>query len=155
MNAETTGVNIMELSQETLVQTEAPKPQNGFFWGTGRRKSSVGRVRIKKGSGKILINGRAMEEFFHQDRDRSVINSVLTSTNHQGDVDVFADVSGGGFTGQAGAVVLGVARALRKMDPGTYETLRDGNFLTRDPRMKERKKYGQRGARRGFQFSKR
>jgi small subunit ribosomal protein S9 len=155
MDVETTDANVMEVSQEPVVKIEAPKPKNGFFWGTGRRKSSVGRIRIRSGSGQITINGRTLESFFHQDRDRSVIMSVLTSTGHQNDVDVFADCSGGGFTGQAGAMVLGLSRALLKLDPQCYETLKDNSFLTRDARMKERKKYGQRGARRSFQFSKR
>ncbi len=102
-----------------------------------------------------MINDRQMDNFFHQDRDRSAIMSVITSSQYSGKIDVFAEVEGGGFTGQAGAVVLGLARALRKLDPNTYPALRDGSFLTRDPRMKERKKYGKRGARRSFQFSKR
>ncbi|MFA5865364.1 MAG: 30S ribosomal protein S9 [Phycisphaerae bacterium] len=130
-------------------------PVKGFYWGTGRRKSSVARVRIKKGSGAITINSRPLENFFHQDRDRSAIRLLLTATKSEGGVDVFAEVEGGGFTGQAGAVVLGLARALLKMDASFDAPLRDGGFLTRDARMKERKKYGKRGARRSFQFSKR
>jgi len=131
------------------------KPENGYYWGTGRRKSSIARVRIKKGTGQIMINDRPLENFFNQDRDRTAIRSLLASTKTEGLVDVFAEVEGGGFTGQASAVVLGLARALKKMDPSVDTVLRSGTYLTRDARMKERKKYGKRGARRSFQFSKR
>ena len=102
-----------------------------------------------------MINSRTLENFFHQDRDRQAIRSLLTAAKSETSVDVFAECEGGGFTGQAGAVVLGLARALMKMDSSVDVALRDGGFLTRDARMKERKKYGKRGARRSFQFSKR
>jgi small subunit ribosomal protein S9 len=155
MNAENIGDKTMDVNQGSVAPAVKVGPKNGFYWGTGRRKTSIARVRIKTGSGKVMINDRPMDNFFHQDRDRSAINSVISSSNYNGKIDIFAEVEGGGFTGQAGAVVLGLARALRKLDPNTYPALRDGSFLTRDPRMKERKKYGKRGARRSFQFSKR
>ena len=143
------------LGGELTVQVATSQPVGGYFWGTGRRKKSVARVRVKKGSGTITINERPLENFFHQDRDRTAIKSLLAATKTEGGVDVFAQVEGGGFTGQAGAVVLGLARALRKMDGSFEAALRDGNYLTRDARMKERTKSGKRGARRSFQFSKR
>jgi small subunit ribosomal protein S9 len=157
MNAEITGENTVQLGQGTKTEAQpvTGSPKNGYYWGTGRRKTSGARVRVKTGSGKITINDQPMEQFFKMDRDRSAIMSVLTKTNNQGKVDVFAEVDGGGFTGQAGAVVLGLSRALKLMDAAAYPILRDGSFLTRDPRMKERKKYGKRGARRSYQFSKR
>lgn len=149
--------NTIEVEQE---EVEAPvakpeEPVNGYWWGTGRRKSSVARVRIKEGSGKILVNGREVDDFFHQERDRNAVRAPLVETEKISSLDILVKVNGGGFTGQAGAVVLGIARALRKMDPQSESKLRSGGFLTRDPRMKERKKYGLRGARRSFQFSKR
>jgi len=154
---ENTGENTVSLGQETKAEVHpvAGKPKHGYYWGTGRRKKSGARVRVKSGTGKIIVNDQPMEKFFTMDRDRSAIMSVLSKTNTHGKVDVFAEVEGGGFTGQAGAVVLGLARALKQMDPTSYSILRDGSFLTRDPRMKERKKYGKRGARRSYQFSKR
>jgi small subunit ribosomal protein S9 len=151
-------VETNETTQTVVIETPKPQPQapvHGFWWGTGRRKKSIARVRIKAGKGEIKINSRDLTAFFHQDRDKEAIKSVLSSTKTEGKVDVFAEVEGGGFTGQAGAVVLGLARAIHKMDPDVDDALRNGGFLTRDPRMKERKKYGKRGARRSFQFSKR
>ncbi len=153
MNTETNQPK--EMGGESTVTAPVSGPVNGYYWGTGRRKSSIARVRIKKGSGQIIINERPLDNFFSQDRDRSAIRNLLAATKAEGLVDVFAEVEGGGFTGQAGAVVLGLARAIRKMDGSVDQVLRDGQFLTRDPRMKERKKYGKRGARRSFQFSKR
>lgn len=126
-----------------------------YLWGTGRRKSSVARVRIKPGEGKYVINKREPDNYFTQEKDRNLIVAPLKSTGALGKVDVIVTVHGGGCTGQAGAIALGLGRALKAMDP-TYESaLRANGFLTRDPRMKERKKPGQRGARRKFQFSKR
>jgi small subunit ribosomal protein S9 len=154
MNAETTQTNDKPIETAAPVAPAGPDAK-GQYWGTGRRKKSIARVRIKKGSGTITINSRTLESFFHQDRDRTAIKTLLSKTGHDANVDVFAEVEGGGFTGQAGSVVLGLARAIRKMDTTAETALRDGGFLTRDPRMKERKKYGRRGARRRFQFSKR
>lgn len=134
----------------------APKPKaGGYHWGTGRRKSSIARVRIKQGTGKFVINGREVKEYFHLERDRETIVAPLNATDTLKRVDVFVNATGGGTTGQAGAIVLGIARAL-KLASSEYESLlRDGKFLTRDGRRVERKKYGRRGARRSFQFSKR
>jgi small subunit ribosomal protein S9 len=123
--------------------------------GTGRRKTSVARVRIRPGSGKITINQRELDDFFRVDQDR---NAVLAPLDHGGvrdQVDVMILVHGGGTTGQAGACMQGIARALLKHDSDLAEKLREKHFLTRDARMKERKKPGLHGARRGTQFSKR
>jgi small subunit ribosomal protein S9 len=141
----------------------APKPlaapavpdKGGFIWGTGRRKTAVARVRIKPGTGKFIVNGKDAEKFFCEIRDRQNIVAPLKATNTLGNIDVLATVDGGGFMGQAGAVVLGLARALKSYDPALEPILRANNMLTRDARKVERKKYGQSGARRRFQFSKR
>ncbi len=127
----------------------------GDSLGTGRRKTSVARVRIRPGQGQILINGRPLSEYFSNERDRRSVIQPLEASGREGTVDVLIRVIGGGTTGQAGACRLGIARALVGYDGETYPTMRDGEFLTRDSRMKERKKYGLRGARRGTQFSKR
>lgn len=132
----------------------APSAGN-FWWGTGRRKTAVARVRVRPGKGEFLVNKRPYTEFFKEERDRNDVLNVLKVTNTEGKVDVFVNVQGGGFTGQAGAIVLGLARALRRYDGSLESTLRDNDLLTRDPRKVERKKYGQPGARRRFQFSKR
>lgn len=129
--------------------------KNEFFWGTGRRKTSVARVRLRLGSGKITVNGRELDAFFHVEKDRRLAGDPLKLTKMSTKYDVIATVIGGGTTGQAGAVKLGVARALIKADPSLEKLLRDKDMVTRDPRMKERKKYGRKGARKGFQFSKR
>ncbi len=127
----------------------------GVAMGTGRRKTSVARVRIKAGDGKLTINGRTLEDFFCVERDRQMVNAPLRATEQLGKVDVWVRVNGGGTTGQTGAIVLGVARALQVMDPDLHHVLADGGFLTRDGRMVERKKYGYKKARKSFQFSKR
>ncbi len=132
-----------------------PGPAKRFFWGTGRRKTAIARVRIKPGEGKFEINKRPLDKFFTEDKDRQDAVAPLKSTGTLGKVDVFVNVSGGGITGQAGAIILGVARALKSANAEYDDALRAGGFLTRDSRMKERKKYGRRGARRSFQFSKR
>jgi small subunit ribosomal protein S9 len=133
-----------------------PMPGNGqWFWGLGRRKSAVARVRIRPGEGKFQVNDRPFEEYFTGERDRKDIMTVLDKTSTRGMLDVFVNAHGGGFTGQAGAVILGLGRALKNYDPGLDSILRDNNFLTRDAREVERKKYGQPGARKRFQFSKR
>ncbi len=125
------------------------------IWGTGRRKTSIARVRIKKGVGKITVNDKDVDVYFAIDRERGIVRSPLKSTKTQGDFDVLANVRGGGLTGQAGAISLGIARALTKSNRAHVECLREGGFLTRDSRMKERKKYGQKGARKSFQWTKR
>jgi small subunit ribosomal protein S9 len=126
-----------------------------YVWGTGRRKTAVARVRVKAGGGEFKVNGKTFDEFFPTDAMRVLAKGPLKATGAAERFDVFANVTGGGPVGQAGAVRLGVARALLKADSTLEPALRDGGFLTRDARMKERKKYGQRGARRRFQFSKR
>ena len=123
--------------------------------GTGRRKTSVARVRIKPGSGKITINGRELEDFFRIEQDRNAVTAPLDHWEVRTSVDVAIRCTGGGTTGQAGACTQGIARALLKHDSDLIEKLREKNFLSRDSRMKERKKYGLHGARRGTQFSKR
>lgn len=148
----------------TATPTPAPvvvkkKPKGpdkaGFHWGTGRRKTSVARVRIKPGSGKILINDRELNNYFTEIRDRNDILSPLKITKTEASLDVWVNADGGGITGQAGAVKLGISRALMGFDPSFEQALRDNDMLTRDSREVERKKYGQSGARRRFQFSKR
>ena len=128
---------------------------NNDSLGTGRRKSSVARVRIRDGSGKIVINKRSFEEYFPNDQDRISVLGPLEVFGKRTDVDVIIRVHGGGNTGQSGACRMGIARALVSFDTENFSAMREGGFLTRDSRMKERKKYGLRGARRGTQFSKR
>ena len=123
--------------------------------GTGRRKTSVARVRLRPGNGTITINGRLLDDYFRIERDRHVVQSPLRSTDRLGNVDVWVRVEGGGTTGQAGAIALGVARALEALDAGLHHVLKEAGWLTRDDRMVERKKYGFKKARRSFQFSKR
>ncbi|MBI4580603.1 MAG: 30S ribosomal protein S9 [Planctomycetes bacterium] len=132
-----------------------PDPKRHYFWGTGRRKTAVARVRLRAGGGKFEVNERPLETYFTEDRDRNDCTAPLKATETLGKVDVFVNVSGGGITGQAGAIVLGVARALKKANPQYDGALRAGGYLTRDARQVERKKYGRAGARRSFQFSKR
>ncbi len=134
---------------------DEPKAKPVYIWGVGRRKSSVARVRIAPGSGKIAVNGRTLNEYFTAERDRKAIFGPLEVTNTGGKMDIFVNATGGGQSGQTGAIVMGLGRALAKYDNSLEVPLRNAGFLTRDSRMKERKKYGQRGARRRFQFSKR
>ena len=129
--------------------------KRGVALGTGRRKTAVARVRISDGNGKITINDRELEDFFRIERDRQMILAPLEATGMRKSVDVWVRVDGGGPTGQTGACVLGIARALQAKNPELHHQLGDGNFLTRDGRMVERKKYGFKKARRSFQFSKR
>ena len=157
-----------EVSAEVKDEVSAAAPQprvvparrriadkGGFFWGTGRRKSSVARVRLKPGEGKLVINKREADKYFTQPQDRRSIVAPLKALDITESFDIFANVKGGGTTGQAGAIMLGIARALINYDESMMKQLRDGGYLTRDGRMVERKKPGQRGARRKFQFSKR
>jgi small subunit ribosomal protein S9 len=127
----------------------------GVAMGTGRRKTAVARVRIQRGNGKMTVNNRTLEDYFPVERDRLMIEAPLKTTDSLGKVDIWVRVSGGGPTGQAGAVILGIARALQALNPDLHHALADGGFLTRDGRMVERKKYGFKKARRSFQFSKR
>jgi small subunit ribosomal protein S9 len=123
--------------------------------GTGRRKSSVARVRIRPGQGKIVINQRPLEAYFPNEQDRRAVLQPLEESGKRNAVDLVIRVHGGGSTGQSGACRMGIARALVSYDTDVFHAMRDNGFLTRDSRMKERKKYGLRGARRGTQFSKR
>lgn len=125
------------------------------FTATGRRKTAVARVRLALGVGKTKINGKTMEEYFPSDALRKFIEQPLVATDSLKGYDISANIHGGGPQGQAGALRHGLARALVAADPALKETLKDGGYMTRDPRMKERKKTGQPGARKKFQFSKR
>jgi small subunit ribosomal protein S9 len=142
-----------------VVQQRRPMiSAGGWHWGTGRRKTAVARVRIrpsKDSKESFLINDRPVDEFFDHLRDRNDVANVLNVTNTAGKLEIRVNIHGGGFTGQAGAVVLGLARALKNYDVSLEPILRDHGLLTRDAREVERKKYGQSGARRRFQFSKR
>ncbi len=133
-----------------------PKPAaKEFLWTTGRRKTAVARVRLSKGTGIVTINKLPIDKYFASEQDRNIALEPLFVTKSQGRYDFFITCTGGGITGQAGAVRLGLARALKVIDQTTEPKLREEGLLTRDPRMKERKKYGLRGARRGVQYSKR
>jgi small subunit ribosomal protein S9 len=126
-----------------------------YIWGTGRRKKAIARVRIRPGEGKILINKREVDDYFPQDKDRASVVAPLDAARMRRSWDVWVNVGGGGHTGQAGAVMLGLARALAKAMPELESALRDHGLMTRDARVSERKKPGQPGARKRFQFSKR
>jgi len=160
------GAGIPELSIGAGISTEAvaaPAPvilrgkvdKDGTGIGTGRRKTSVARVRVKDGSGKITINGREFKEYIRVSRDQAMIQKVLEVAGVEGKVDFSVNVNGGGITGQTGAIILGLSRALEARNPLLHATMKDHGFLTRDDRMVERKKYGRRKARRSCQFSKR
>ena len=128
---------------------------NGKFYGTGRRKSSVARVYLVPGTGKITINKRDIDEYLGLETLKIIVRQPLVATSTVDKYDVLVNVHGGGFTGQAGAIRHGIARALLQVDAEYRPTLKKAGFLTRDPRMKERKKYGLKAARRAPQFSKR
>jgi len=156
---------------------QAASAKKSYHWGTGRRKTSVARVRATEGTGIISINGRSVEQYFTEEKDRGAVYGPLLVADMRNRLDLLVTVKGGGITGQAGAVCQGIARAIKDMfgltsepppaPPGEGEEpaapgegslskrLRDSGYLTRDSRMKERKHYGRKGARRGFQFSKR
>jgi small subunit ribosomal protein S9 len=126
-----------------------------FIWGLGRRKTSVARVRIAPGSGRFELNGKALEAYFPVERLQKQVQTPFEVSDTKGRFDVFINLDGGGITGQVGACVLGISRALIKAEPAAEAALRRHGLLTRDSRMVERKKYGLRKARRGCQFSKR
>ena len=127
-----------------------------YFYGTGRRKSSIARVRVyENGTGAITINGRNIDEYFGLETLKLVVRQPLATTEQLGKVDIVVSVAGGGVSGQAGAIRHGIARALVVMNPEYRPALKAAGFMTRDPRMKERKKYGLKAARRAPQFSKR
>ena len=133
-----------------MAETKAPE-----YLGTGRRKTAIARVRLATGTGKITVNGRAFENYFPLETLRGVVSHPLTVTGTAEKLDVRVNVSGGGPNGQAGAVRHGISRALLKFDANLRPSLKAEGFLTRDSRMRERKKYGQPGARKRYQFSKR
>ena len=127
----------------------------GALYGTGRRKSSVARVWLKPGEGRMVVNKQPLEEYFSRATHQTLIVQPLKAAGMEGKFDLLANVAGGGMSGQAGAIRLGIARALLAVDASLRASLRKAGLLTRDPRVKERKKYGQKGARARFQFSKR
>ena len=126
-----------------------------YFYGTGRRKDSVARVRVYQGTGKVTINDRDIDNYFGLETLKMTVRQPLALTNLEGRYDVLVNVYGGGLSGQAGAIRHGISRALVKADPELRPVVKKAGFLTRDPRMKERKKYGLKAARRAPQFSKR
>ena len=138
-----------------MADIKIPEPKVPQYLGTGRRKTAVARVRLATGTGKIIVNGRPFENYFPMESLRMVASHPLTATGNADKFDAQIAVSGGGPTGQAGAVRHGLARALLTVDANLRTTLRAEGLLTRDSRMKERKKYGQPGARKRFQYSKR
>ena len=129
--------------------------KNSIIWGTGRRKKAIARVRIMAGTGKITINKRDIDDYFGLETLKMIVRQPIVLTALESKLDVMVTVNGGGFTGQAGAIRHGIARALCRMDETLRPALKAAGFLTRDPRMKERKKYGLKAARRASQFSKR
>ena len=138
-----------------MAEIKPPQIKTPEFLGTGRRKTAVARVRLATGTGKIIVNGRAFENYFPLETLRGVVSHPLTVTGTTDKLDVKVSVSGGGPNGQAGAVRHGISRALLKFDANLRPALKAEGVLTRDPRRRERKKYGQPGARKRYQFSKR
>ena len=132
-----------------------PKAEKKYYYGTGRRKDAIARVRLIEGTGKITVNGKDLDEFFGLETLKTIVRQPLNVTNTESKYDVIATVKGGGFTGQAGAIRHGIARALNAANIEFRPALKSNGFLTRDPRMKERKKYGLKKARKAPQFSKR
>lgn len=159
-NGTQTLTDLKDLGQAAAPVAAAPLPEpkldaQGRAYATGKRKNSVARVWIKPGSGRIQVNGRDGEVYFARPVLRMMINQPFAAANRVGQFDVFCTVAGGGLSGQAGAVRHGISRALTYFEPTLRPVLKAGGFLTRDPRVVERKKYGKRKARRSFQFSKR
>ena len=132
-----------------------PKTEKKYYYGTGRRKNAIARVRLIEGNGKILINGKDLDEYFGLETLKVIVKQPLTVTNSTAKYDVISTVKGGGYTGQAGAIRHGIARALNEANSEYRPILKSNGFLTRDSRMKERKKYGLKKARKAPQFSKR
>ena len=156
----TTAADTAAASDVSAVAAPAPVRERAVRRGdeilaTGRRKTSVARVRLKSGSGEVTINGREIGVYFPSVKDRALVLSTLDEVGKRSAVKISITVNGGGVTGQAGACRLGIARALKAFDPELADPLRHAGLLTRDGRMKERKKYGRKGARKSFQFSKR
>jgi len=152
---ETTTTETVEPTPAPVKHVEKTDPKTGEHLGTGRRKSSVARVRVKSGSGKISINDRELNEYFPHEQDQNAVMAPIRDSGYEGKIDVRIVVTGGGPTGQSGSCRMGLGRALLSMDAEVGHQLKDNGHLTRDSRMKERKKYGLHGARRGTQFSKR
>lgn len=144
-----------ETPEPAKLQDPSNEPKYGYWWGTGRRKSSVARVRIRPGDGKMLINKKQIDDYFPRVVDQMAVVAPLKTVDAQKMFDIFINVRGGGTTGQSGAASLGIARALKIYNDQYLPALRTSGYLTRDSRMVERKKYGQKGARKKFQFSKR
>ncbi|NVK17733.1 MAG: 30S ribosomal protein S9 [Methylocystaceae bacterium] len=140
---------------ETVAPAEPKIDEQGRAYGTGRRKNAIARVWVKPGSGKITVNGRDVAQYFARPVLQMILNQVFEVTEREGQFDVVATVTGGGLSGQAGAVRHGLSRALNNFEPALRPALKKAGFLTRDSRVVERKKYGKAKARRSFQFSKR
>lgn len=155
MPAETTTTEVVEPTPAPVKHIEKTDPKTGEHLGTGRRKSSVARVRVQSGSGKLVINGKELNDYFPNEQDQNAVMAPIRDSNYVGKIDVRISVLGGGPSGQSGACRMGLGRALLSMDAEVGHQLKDNGHLTRDSRMKERKKYGLHGARRGTQFSKR
>ena len=156
LSVRSTAAAAVKERQPSAKSAKKTPDKGGFYWGLGRRKSAVARVRIKPGDGKLLINKKGLTDFFKRQQDRKMVLAPLKAVEAEKIFDVFINVRGGGSTGQTGAAMLGIARALKNYDEEKYnQPLRDGGYLTRDSRMVERKKPGQKGARKRFQFSKR
>lgn len=152
------GTEERSVNQPQVESAEKPvagPDAHGYFWGVGRRKTAVARVRVRPGEGRITINKRGVDEYFKWERDRMEALLPLKTAKVTGKFDVFVNARGGGVSGQASAVKLGLARALLKAQPDLNDKLREEALLSRDAREKERRKYGRRGARASFQFSKR
>lgn len=147
------GVSTVDPAYQPVIRGKVDR--FGVAMGTGRRKTSVARVRIKEGSGVFVVNGRPLQEYLCVERDRDSVMFPLRVVDRVGKVDISIRVQGGGTTGQTGAIILGIARALEGVNPAWHHALADAGLLTRDDRMVERKKYGLRKARRSYQFSKR
>ena len=153
-------IEVIKAAKEEQVQTTEKQKSykldsKGRSYGTGRRKNAIARVWVKQGTGNVIINGRDMTTYFARPVLRMIVGQPFSTLNRAGAFDVFATVSGGGLSGQAGAIRHGISRALDNFSPEFHKALRAGGFLTRDSRVVERKKYGRRKARRRFQFSKR
>jgi small subunit ribosomal protein S9 len=133
----------------------AKKIENPYIWGTGRRKTAIARVRMKQGEGRVVVNQRELEKYFTTLQERQRVLAPLVAVGAEKSFDIAVRAGGGGISSQAGAISLGIARALLKTNPEHEHVLREAKFLTRDARQKERKKYGRKGARKRFQFSKR
>ncbi len=155
----TTLSDLQDLAQVAASEPEAtPEPkidEHGRAYATGKRKNAIARVWIKPGSGQISVNGRTLEVYFARPALQMIINQPFAMADRNGQFDVFCTVTGGGLSGQAGAVRHGISKALTLYEPGLRPVLKSGGFLTRDSRVVERKKYGKPKARRSFQFSKR